>query len=46
MGEIVSLREQLRETLISEIRSAVAATARALVEDEVLEHRRSKRMTL
>jgi len=33
----VSLREQLRETLIGEIRSAVAATARALVEDEVLE---------
>jgi transposase-like protein len=37
LGEIVSLREQLRETLIGEIRSAVAATARALVEDEVLE---------
>ncbi len=37
LGEIVSLREQLRETLIGEIRSVVAATARALVEDEVLE---------
>lgn len=37
LGEIASLREQLRETLIGEIRSAVAATARALVEDEVLE---------
>lgn len=37
LGEIVSLREQLRETLIGEIRSAVAASARALVEDEVRE---------
>jgi transposase-like protein len=37
LGEILSLREQLRETLLGEIRSAVAATARALVEDEVLE---------
>ena len=37
LGEILSLREQLRETLVGEIRSAVAATARALVEDEVLE---------
>lgn len=37
LGEILSLREQLRDTLIGEIRSAVAATARALVEDEVLE---------
>jgi transposase-like protein len=36
LGEISSLREELRETLIGEIRSAVAATARALVEDEVL----------
>lgn len=32
-----SLREQLRETLIGEIRSAVAATAHALVVDGVLE---------
>lgn len=37
LGEIVSLREQLRETLIGELRSAVAATARALVEGEVRE---------
>lgn len=37
LGEILSLRDQLPETLIGEIRSAVAATARALVEDEVLE---------
>ena len=36
LGEIVTLREQLRESLIDEIRSAVAATAHALVEDEVL----------
>ncbi|MSR61862.1 MAG: hypothetical protein EXS08_05400 [Planctomycetes bacterium] len=32
LGEILSLREQLRETLIGAIRSAVAATTRALVE--------------
>jgi len=36
-ASIASLPGQLREALIGEIRSAVAATARALVEDEVLE---------
>ncbi len=35
-GEIHGLREQLRETLIGEIRSAVGTMARALVEDEVV----------
>ena len=37
LGGIVTLREQLRESLIDQIRSAVAATAHALVEDEVLQ---------
>lgn len=36
-GEILSLREQLRETLIGHVRTAVGAMARALVEDEVRE---------
>ena len=36
MGEILSLREQLRETLIGALRSSVVATAEALVHDELL----------
>ncbi len=35
LREVFSLREQLRQVLISEIRGAVADTARQLVEDEV-----------
>jgi hypothetical protein len=36
-GEILGLREQLRETLMDHIRTSVAAAAHALVEEEVLE---------
>jgi transposase-like protein len=36
LQEVFSLRGQLREVLVAEIRGAVAATARQLVEDEVL----------
>jgi hypothetical protein len=36
LQEVFSLRGQLREALVAEIRGAVAATARQLVEDEVL----------
>ena len=35
-GEILDLRRRLRETLINHLRTAVASTAQALVEDEVL----------
>lgn len=35
--QVIDLREQVREGLLQEIRSAVAATAHQLVEDEVLE---------
>jgi transposase-like protein len=36
-GELLGLREQLRETLVEHIRASVAAAAHALVEEEVLE---------
>lgn len=35
MGEILSLRDQLREVLFAQIRTAVAATAQTLIQDEV-----------